>query len=317
MPDPVQQVIAETAELSADLEVKRESFFRIYLMLAPMSFALICAIAAMNTDHGTFAWLPVLIFTLMAAVIEFQVINQLYRRKTKDAFLNRLAESLHLQYSKTGLFPLDDIAAHGILPPYDTHHIEDGFAGRINGVDLAFQEVVLSSRVRDHDNNKIRYETGFWGIVLRIRIGKVLNAHTVILPRRAMANFLRRQFTPFKPANMVSPAFEKRFEVMTTDQVEARYILDPAFMERVMAATDLLSTKDVEISFLGQEMVFAIEHFKPMFEIGALWTRLTPAQLQAVADELNLLTSLITILKLNPYTGLGATLPPKSADLEN
>lgn len=307
MTDPVQRIINDAADLTADLEMKRESYFRIFSMLAPMSFALICAIAAMNTDHGNFAWLPVLIFTLMAVVIEFQIINALYRRKTKDAFLNRLAQALGLQYSKTGVFPLDEIAAHSVLPPHDRQLIEDGFVGKINGVTMAFQEVVLSSRVRDQEN-KVRYETGFWGILLRIKIEKALNAHTIILPRRTMANFLRRQFTPYKPANMVSPAFEKRFEVMTTDQVEARYILDPAFMERVMEATSLLSTKDVEISFLGQEILFAIEHFKPVFEIGSLLKPLTGDQLQIVADELKMLIGLLDTLKLNPYTGLGAPL---------
>ncbi len=315
MTDPVQRIMDDTAALTADLETKRESYFRIYSMLAPMSFALICAIAAMNTDHGNFAWLPVLIFTLMAVVIEFQIINLLYRRKTKDAFLNRLAQALGLQYSKTGAFPLDEIAAHGVLPPYDTQHIEDGFVGQVNGVTMAFQEVVLSSRVRDQDN-KVRYETGFWGILLRIRIGKVLNAHTIILPRRTVANFLRRQFTTYKPANMVSPAFEKRFEVMTTDQVESRYILDPAFMERVMDATALLSTKDVEISFLGQEMLFAIEHFKPMFEIGSIIKPLTGDQLKAVTNELQILIGLIDTLKLNPYTGLGAPRIPTGVTYE-
>lgn len=309
-PDPVQTLLDETKSICAELEAKRERYYQIFLMIAPMSFALICAIAAMKTHEGVFPWTIVWILTALTVVVEFQISNHLYRKRTKAALLHKIAGALGLEFSSKGCFPLESVLKHGILPPYDIEHIEDGFHGRINGVDLGFQEVVLSSRVRDNED-KVRYEQGFWGLVLRLKIAKTLNAHTVVLPRRKMANFFRRQFTPFQPVNLVSPEFEKRFDVLSTDQVEARYVLDPAFMERMMAAAALIGTKDVEISFLGDEIAFAIEHFKPMFEIGWLFRSLTAETLAGTANELQCVLQIVEALKLNPYTGLGAPLQGK------
>jgi hypothetical protein len=305
--DPALTLLEETKAICAELEVRRERYYRMFLMIAPMSFALICAIAAMNTQQGVFPWVAVWIFTALAVIVEFQLSNHLYRKHTKAALLHKIAEALGLQFSPTGCFPLDSITKHGILPPHDVEHIEDGFHGSVNGIDLGFQEIRLMSRVRDTDD-KIRYEQSFWGLVLRLKIAKTLSAHTVVLPRRKMANFFRRQFTPFQPISLVSPQFEKRFEVLSTDQVESRYILDPAFMERMMEAAALIGTKDVEISFLGDEMAFAIEHARPMFEIGWLFKPLKPETLTDTVNELQCVLHIVAALKLNPYTGLGAKL---------
>lgn len=311
-PDAVHILTEETKAICADLEAKRERYYQIFLMIAPMSFALICAIAAMKTHEGVFPWTIVWILTALAVVLEFQISNHLYRKRTKAALLHKIAGALGLEFSPRGCFPLDSVLKHGILPPFDVQHIEDGFHGRINGVDIGFQEVVLSSRVRDNED-KVRYEQGFWGLVLRLKIAKTLTAHTVILPRRKMANFFRRQFTPFEPVNLVSPAFEKRFDVLSTDQIEARYVLDPAFMERILHAATLIGTKDVEISFLGDEIAFAIEHFRPMFEIGWLFKPLNAATLAETSNELQCVLHIIAALKLNPYTGLGASLGAKNS----
>lgn len=308
MDDPIQSIIDDTSALSAELEQKRESFSRIFLMGAPMSFALICAIAAMNTKEGVFPWFFVALITAIAVIVEFNIANHFYRKKTKDAFLRRIAESCGLVYAKNGVFPLEDMADHKILPPHDVRHIEDGFHGTINCVPLAFQEIVLSDRVKN-ERNEVRKELVFWGLVIRIGIGKVLDAHTIVLPRNTALTFFRSAFSTFERVNLVSPKFEERFDVLSTDQVEARYVLDPAFMERVLEAVDLLGSKWLEISFRGSEIAFAVQRPRPIFEIGFLWQKLTPQSLQRAADELKAVTGLINALKLNPYTGLGAPLP--------
>lgn len=314
MPDPIQKCLDDTAEISAELEESRTRYLQIFTMIAPMSFAAICAIAALQTDQGEFAWLPVLIFTFLAIIIEFQVFNTLYRKKTKAAFLHKIAASLGLHYDKNGVFPLAEMAPHKIIPPHNLHHIEDGFAGDINGVPIAFQEILLADQRRD-ERNQVQKDEVFWGLVIRIGIGKILKSHTVILPRNTTLTFFRRLFSSFQKVNLVSPQFESRFDVLSTSQLEARYILDPAFMESVLEAGTLLGTKFLEVSFLGQEIAFAVQRNKPMFEIGSLWTPLTPAHLQSVTDELTLLIKLVEVLKLNPYTGLGAALPQKEPNL--
>lgn len=308
MTDPLETLLGETASIRADMELQREKYARIFLMGAPMGFAATCAIAAMHTDHGTFPWPIVSIVTLFIVVIGFQIANALYRKKTKAAFLERIAASLGLEYHRRGFFTPDSVRHHKILPPSDSEHVEDGFSGTINGVSVMFEEMRLTDHVQS-DKNETREIDVFWGVVIRIGIGKKLEAHTVVLPRNALQTFFRTAFSKFEPVKLVSPKFEAQFDVMSTSQVEARYVLDPAFMERFMEAGRLLGAKWTEASFQGNEIVFAVQRNKPMFEIGWLFKPLTEQSLQHVADELKVVIGLIDALKLNPHTGLGAPLP--------
>ncbi len=306
--DPLQTLMTETAILRDEMESRREVYLRIFVMGAPMSFAAICAIAAMNTEQGVFPWPIVLILTLAVVVIGFQIANGLYRAQTKATFLNKIAAAMDLHYGRHGVFPLEDITHHKIIPPHDRQQIEDGFSGTINGVEIAFEEVILSDRIRTQDNQE-RDEISFWGLLIKIRIGKTLDAHTVVLPRNAAITFFRTMFSSFERVKLVSPKFEEIFDVMSTSQVESRYVLDPAFMERFMEAGNLLGSRWIEASFHGQEIALAVQRNRPMFEIGWLFKPLTDKSLEGVIAELKVVIGLIEVLKLNPYTGLGAALP--------
>jgi hypothetical protein len=309
MKDAIQTLLDETESVRAELESRREIYLRIFLMGAPMSFASICAVAAIHTREGVFPWAAVWVMTLAVVVIGFQILNGLYRVQTKSAFLNKIAAALGLSYHRHGIFPLGEIQAHKILPFYDTQKIEDGFAGSINGVDVAFEEVALADRVRTE--NQEREEISFWGLVIRIRIGKVLDAHTVVLPRSATQTFFRTVFSSFERVKLVSPKFEDAYDVLSTSQVEARYILDPAFMERFIEAGKLLGSRGIQASFRDQEIAFAVQRNRPMFEIGWLFSPLTGKSLDGVIDELKAVIALIDVLRLNPYNGLGASLPSR------
>ena len=300
-----------------DLESKRQRYVQFYTMLIPMGFAASCAVCAINMNKDQpFPWMIVLIITLVIAVIGFQLLNGLYRSRTKKAFLKSIAESLGLAYHPRGAFALDDFNQHGLLPPFDRAQVEDGFIGAVHGVDVAFQEVNLVDVVPSTDrvnNQPDREETVFWGLFIKIRIGKMLDAHTVVLPRNRFEAFFRTVFSKFEKINLVSPQFEDRFNALGTDQVEARYVLDPAFIECFLDASNAAGTKWVQASFRNNEIAMAIQRNKPLFEIGWLFKKLNPAAVKGVTDELQAVINLIEALKLNPHTGLGAALPGKSS----
>lgn len=313
----IQTILDETTALRADLESRRERYFRLYIMGVPMAFAATCAIAAMHTDEGTFPWAIVGMITFAITFIGFHIANGLYRHSTKRIFLERIASALGLEYRKKGSFTVPDIEHHKIIPPHDTAYTEDGFSGRINNVSVAFQEIRLTDSVPERQSDG-RYEDReqdvFWGLVIRIGIAKKLEAHTVVLPRNGAMTFLRTAFSAFERVKLASPKFEKMFDVMSTSQLESRYILDPAFMERFMDAGTLLGAKWMEASFKGSEIAFAVQRNKPMFEIGWFFKPLTEKMLVDVTNEIRTVIDLVSVLKLNPYTGLGAALPSRDDD---
>ena len=307
--------MTETASIRGTLEEKRQRYWQVYMMVAPMVFAIICAVAAMKSGDGHFPWAIVAFLTVAEALIGFQITNALYRKRTKAVFLERIGAALGLAYRKGGVFALDDIKAHLLLPQADRAHVEDGFSGTVKGMPLAFEEVMLFERYRDET---VRDRSGrpqeqeraiFWGLVVRIGIGKTLDHHTIVMPRSRMGTKMMTMFSRYGRVNLVSPSFEAKFDTVATDQVEARYVLDPAFIERFMEADALAETKWLSASFREKEIVLAFQRFKPMFEIGALWRPLTEKNLAAVLAELATILKMIESLRLNPHTGLGAALP--------
>ncbi|MDB5492545.1 MAG: hypothetical protein JWO78_2394 [Micavibrio sp.] len=315
MTDPLQIIALETAALREGLEHRRQRYWKIYLLGLPACLLLIGAIAAWNSRGQIFPWAIVGVAGLVLAVIGFQALNILYRTKTKLAFLARIASALGLAYARHGRFNVREVDNHQILPNYDIARVEDGFSGMVGGVRIMFEEAVLSERNRQQNphTGKMEYreQMTFWGLIIRIGIGKNLQHHTIVMPRNRLNSFFRTTLSRYKPVNLVSPKFEAKFDTIATDQVEARYVLDPAFMERFMEADALANTRWLSASFLGNEIAIAIERNRAMFEIGALWRPLSQDVLAATLAELTLILKIVETLKLNPHTGLGASLPER------
>ena len=61
------------------------------------------------------------------------------------------------------------------------------------------------------------------------------------------------------------PEFEKRFIVYSNDQVEARYILTPSMMERMVRIQDMFGRSTV-FSFVDTNVYVAIPMDHPLFE---------------------------------------------------
>jgi hypothetical protein len=85
---------------------------------------------------------------------------------------------------------------------------------------------------------------------------------------------------------LVDPSFEKAFEVWGTDQVEARYLLHPVMMERLIALETGLKGKNLRCAFEDGEMLIAVEGGN-LFEPGNLFKPLVdPTRARRIVDEI-------------------------------
>jgi hypothetical protein len=91
---------------------------------------------------------------------------------------------------------------------------------------------------------------------------------------------------------------------MSSDQVEARVILNPAFIERFMAAGTALKSKWMEVSFKVDEIILLIQRRRPMFEIGSLFRPISEKYLRKTVQEIEVVINIIDVLKLNPQIDL-------------
>lgn len=94
------------------------------------------------------------------------------------------------------------------------------------------------------------------------------------------------------------PRFEQEFCVYGEDQVEARYILTPALMERILAFKKKWNTR-VYLSFLDSKVYIAISMYKNLFELRTFKPAADYTFLEESMHFLTLLIEIVDDLNLN------------------
>ncbi len=99
--------------------------------------------------------------------------------------------------------------------------------------------------------------------------------------------------------------FSKKYVAYSTDQIESRYLITTAFMERFQNLQTAFGTNKIKCSFNNNCLMFAISTWKNLFEIGGLFRSLkNPKQLNKFFDELISIYLMIDYFKLDEDTKL-------------
>ena len=102
-----------------------------------------------------------------------------------------------------------------------------------------------------------------------------------------------------KGVALESVHYKKLFDVYSSDQTEARYVLDTVFMERFYNLKKVFRANDISCSFYGDKLMIAISTDKDAFEIGNLDTSIKdPKCLLQFYKEMNSIREIIDILKV-------------------
>ena len=99
--------------------------------------------------------------------------------------------------------------------------------------------------------------------------------------------------------------FNKKFSVKAENQVDARYIMTPAFMERLYNLKTLYNSDKIWVNFKNGMITIAIKTDKDLFEIGDLYTPANDTkQVEQFFNEIMAITDIIDHFKLYEKTGL-------------
>lgn len=215
-----------------------------------------------------------------------------------DLIRSRIAGCLGLSYRRdAGRFPIDSFERNDLLPKHSERWLEDLVFGEVLGVPLIFCDAtLLQSRGRDRDPVQV-----FRGPLVISRFPKRARGRTLVVPDGgAIGNFFwglcdedRRR------VKLESPDFERAFAVYSTDQVEARYLLTPTVMERLLALERRFPGL-MTVAFDGHEFLLALDDRRDWFPDPGPFRRLTdPALVREPLEELARLAEIVEILRLN------------------
>ena len=105
--------------------------------------------------------------------------------------------------------------------------------------------------------------------------------------------------------NLEDVNFSKHYNAYSYDQVEARYLVTTAFIERFMYLEKVFKTKNIRCSFVDRYLVIAIGSNKDNFEIGGLFTSLNNQKhIFKFIEQIVAILLIVDYLKLNQKTSL-------------
>lgn len=107
------------------------------------------------------------------------------------------------------------------------------------------------------DANNVDTFRGYEGIVLSMPHYNSFQGHTIV--RRDIGRLNPRTVNGLKRVGFASSKFEEIFEVYSSDQVEARYLLTPDFIERLTHFSDDYLGRGLQCVFLGNRFHVALE----------------------------------------------------------
>jgi hypothetical protein len=215
-----------------------------------------------------------------------------------------------LQYNPTGYIPEGAYMQSRIfLTSPDRYSGEDLVSGTIGRTAMQFSEVHAEEERVTTDskgNRRTEWETIFKGIFFIADFNKEFHGQTVVLPDVAERLFGRlgqmlQSWNIARSGDLVrleDVEFEKRYVVYSTDQIEARYILSPALMSRIMEYQNRTG-RQIFLSFVASNIYVAIPSIKNLFEPKLTKTVLDPQLAQGYLDDLMLAVRIVSDLDLN------------------
>lgn len=214
--------------------------------------------------------------------------NVLYSYHAKKNILPRLAERMGFRYDgKTrNLFDTllrDEDALRKnygghfgsynnsiLLGSYEKVAVEDGFSSPC----IQFQEIHTWLGKQDEDSEGYK-DTRFKGLLVRITMPQPFEC--AVLLREDMGNVGNKlSFAPkgFERIGLEDPEFESFFEVFAPDQVKARRILTPRFMETIKSVMGYYPSGRVTSLMADNQLYLAIHSHDNLFETGGIFTSL-------------------------------------------
>lgn len=105
--------------------------------------------------------------------------------------------------------------------------------------------------------------------------------------------------------HLESIEWDRKYKVLSKDEIESRYLITPAFMERFMQLKNAFGTDNIKCSFFNGKIMFAIATNKDFFEVGGLFTPpVSPKFVGKFYDEIESIEHMIDYFKLDEKTGL-------------
>lgn len=200
-------------------------------------------------------------------------------RTVKDGINVAIARAIGLDYTIDVSLgrPFQLACDYGLLPDHDLANSEDGWQGDLGGHSFALHEACLQER--QQSGKTTRFVTVFRGSIISIDYARDFQGTTLVERADRHRSFFggRKESIVLEGkrldfVDMVHLGFDDDFCVFSNDQVEARYLIHPEYVERLMAVQTAFAGKDIRAIFDAGDLVIVMET-ENLFESGSIEAR--------------------------------------------
>jgi len=292
-------------ELQALENSRKEALGKVYTICGPLALVVIVlTLSTLQIDRLPF----VVLFVGFAGIgLLFKFLTRQFVSEFKSGIIEKIVAFIDpgLHYHKDSYLSVNDFQHSTIfLKRPDSYRGDDRVTGKVGATDIDFSEIHAQYVTRDSKGNR-HYHTIFKGLFFKGDFNKNFHGQTLVLPDTAERTFgsfgqMLQSWNHMRPplVKLEDPEFEKLFVVHSTDQVEARYILSPSLMRRII---DFQKKTDRKIffSFINSSVFIAISYLRNLMEPRIFSTLLEYGPIQQYFEDLNLFIGIVEDLNLN------------------
>ena len=263
----------DLTEILIPLEKERKKIASIgmlaYLFIATTIILLMVAVNQQSGLMGGLTFISLLSMIIM--LITFYNKRKNYILEFKEKIVRHTIEFIDpsLDYKPGMCINRNDYDDSGLfLKTPDRFQGDDYIEGKRDKTVFCFSELHTEYKVSTGKSSY--WETIFRGIFFIADFNKKFSGRTYVWSsENPQLNFITRTFSSFswnlEKVTLESNDFDRQFIVYGSDQVEARYILTPSFMERMMKLREMMGP-GISFSFVNTNINVAIPINENLFE---------------------------------------------------
>jgi len=298
-----------------NLEEERKRLYRLRFWMIPLiilvlGIGITSGIYIITEDSSENFGEIIIMFTLAIAGMIWMHPSSKYKQLMR---LNYLEDVLKF-FPNTEYYPergisFDLLKGFRLLPFFNKFETQDYVETYYKGVPIYMCKAVAT---RGSGKNKLIMRSK----LVAVEVSKNFQHDTFVLLDRNDSGLKRKIFSPtrdipvvklkeLKRVKLEDKRFEKIFDVHSEDQVEARYLLTTAFMERLLKLSESYKANGVRCSFHNGWLLFYLKTKEKLFEAGPLGESVFNFEdIRRFLRQMNEIHMIVETLKLDKETGL-------------
>jgi hypothetical protein len=222
------------------------------------------------------------------------------KKAIKIGINSAIAQSLGIAYAHD-IEPGAEFAAarrFGLVPGHQRSSFEDHWHGTLEGHPFSLYEAHLEER-RGTGRNR-RWVTVFRGVIITMGFGRRFHSTTLLQRAGKHRSWFglggaseRVDFDGHRldRVDQVHPDFANVFDLFSDDQVEARVLVHPSYIEHLLEVEQAFGAKELRALFSRGEVILAAAS-ENLFESGSLNASEDRVRAQATAQQISALADL-------------------------